>query len=150
MSGRRAKAARQEQTLRVRRYLRAFVVELRRILKRRAPEQYALFPKMKRPCHSCAFNPATDSWRGADATAVALMRAIATDSPFYCHEPMERVADGWRFDPERAELCAGYAVVAGDPATKLAFTRGVLGPDVPDDVALTIDHLVRQRMQAMP
>ncbi len=105
---------------------------------------------MKRPCHTCAFNPATDSWRGADTTAIALMRAIANDQPFYCHEPFERVKSGWKFDPAKAELCGGYAAVVGDPATKDAFVRSIAGPDLPDDVVATLNCLVHERLGELP
>lgn len=110
--------------------LHQFVRELRAILKRRAPAQRAQFPNQRPPCHTCAFNPQTDSWRGADATAFALLRALEEDQPFYCHEPFERTKTGWVFDRDKAILCAGYGMVIGDPDVKQAFVRALHDPGV--------------------
>lgn len=101
MSGKRAKARRRTQDSRLRGFLLGFIQELRRILKRRWPELRAQFPDQRSPCHTCALNPGTDNWRGFDSTAIALMRAIEYDEPFYCHEPFERTRDGWKFDREK-------------------------------------------------
>jgi hypothetical protein len=111
----------------VRRVLQAFIEELRAILKRRGPELYAQFPEVRRPCHTCAFNPATDCWRGADTTAARLMDAIERDQPFYCHENLPYVRGvGWVPVPAKMRLCAGWFAVMGHPETKSAFTRAVM------------------------
>lgn len=116
----------------VNRVLRRFVRILRGVLKSRGPEIYARFPNARRPCHTCAFNPSTDNWKGWDSTAYDLMRAIARDQPFYCHEPFERTKDGWKFDPAKASLCGGWAAVYGDPAAKTAFMRAAIEEQTPE------------------
>lgn len=141
MSAKRAKAERRRLEASVHEVLMGYIAELRRILKRRGPEMRERFPGARPPCHTCAFNPATDDWKGADATALALLRAFAKDQPFYCHEPLERGPDGWKFDPERAVLCGGYGAIVGDPEVKTAFVRS-LRPDLPDDVAVTVQCIV--------
>lgn len=149
MSQKRAKAVRRRHETQVHQVLMGYVAELRRILKRRGPEMRKRFPAARPPCHTCAFNPATDSWRGADSTALALIRAFAKDQPFYCHEPFERRPDGWKFDREKAVLCAGYAAIVGDPAVKTAFVRS-LRPDLPDDIAVAVQCIVDRRLAEAP
>jgi hypothetical protein len=140
---------RQAKDRRVHELMHAFIVELRKILRRRSPEYYAEFPNARRPCHTCAFNPATDEWRGADTTALALQKAIAADQPFYCHEPFERTKDGWKFDRTTAVLCGGYAVVVGDPETKRAFVRSI-APDISEAGADLIAGAVAERICDVP
>lgn len=149
MSGKVAKRERRRKDRSVHELLHAFVVELRRILRRRAPAHYARFPNARRPCHSCAFNPATDAWKGADTTAFALQKAIASDQPFYCHEPFERTADGWKFDRQKAVLCGGYAIVAGDPETKRAFVRSI-APGLDDAGVDFLSRAVAERICDVP
>lgn len=129
MSGKRSKAARQALVEHdVHAMLSTFIANLRVIFKRRAKEQYRRFPKMKPPCHTCAFNPATDSWVGADATAWSLAQAIRDLKPFYCHDGM-KIVDG-NYDPRTLDhpmkMCAGYGVVLGDPDTITAFERAAI------------------------
>lgn len=149
MSAKRAKAARRRLEARVHEVLVGYVAELRRILRRRGPEQRKQFPNARPPCHTCAFNPATDSWAGADSTALALQKAIAADQPFYCHEPFERTSEGWKFARDKAVLCAGYAPVAGDPDTKRAFVRSIR-PDLTDEQADALSGEVVERLCEMP
>lgn len=110
--------------------LRLFVKELRLIFRRRKAEYYEQFPNAARCCETCAFNPSTDDWEGADKTAYSLMRAIRDDAPFYCHEniPWKKDQKAWtpqdhRHFKENAKLCAGYALVTSDPGAKLAFVK---------------------------
>lgn len=117
----------------VKRMLRAFIDELRAVLKRVGPDLYRKFPDAPRPCHTCAFNPATDGWQGADMTAYTLMEAIRDGRPFYCHEniPWEKPTELWTTEEiqhymQHRKLCAGYAAVAGEPETKTAFVRAAL------------------------
>jgi hypothetical protein len=149
MSGKRAKQGRRGRDRAVIELLHGFVVELRRILRRRSPDYYRRFPDARRPCHTCAFNPATDSWKGAENTAFALQKAIAADEPFYCHEPFERTADGWKFDREKAVLCGGYAAVVGDPDTKRAFVRSIR-PGLTDAQADEVSGYVAERVCEIP
>ncbi len=93
-----ARQERQRKHLEVRKLLQAFMGELRTILKRVGPAVYRRFPNTPRPCATCAFNPSTDTWPGADATAYALWQAIAKDEPFYCHKNMQR-RPGGGYDP---------------------------------------------------
>lgn len=127
-----ARQERQRKELEVRKILRAFVWELRKILKRVGPGVYRRCPNMRRPCSTCAFNPSTDSWQGADATAFNLHEAISKDQVFYCHENMQKGPGGW--DPSTApELlpCAGWMAIVGEPETRTAFLRAALGPNKP-------------------
>lgn len=145
MSGKRAKQVRRKRDRAVTDLLHAFIVELRRILRRRSTDYYRRFPDARRPCHTCAFNPATDSWKGADTTAFALQKAIAADEPFYWHEPLERIPGGWKFDPAKAVLCGGYAAIVGDPETKRAFVRSI-APTLSDASADLIAGAVAERI----
>lgn len=125
----------------VERVLQRFMHHLRVILKRNAPAVIATFPDCRRPCHTCAFNQSTDRWKGWDSTAYGLMRAIAADQPFYCHEPFNRTKKthgDWIYDPAKAYLCAGYAMVIRDPEAKLAFTRAAIEEQAPDIAASSI------------
>lgn len=101
---------------------------------------------------ACCFvmlNPATDNWQGADTTVFSLQKAIALDEPFYCHEPFERIPGGWKFDPEKAVLCAGYAIVVDDPDTKRAFIRSIR-PDLTDAQADELAGLVASQICKVP
>jgi hypothetical protein len=113
----------------VNRILKTLIVELRAILKRVAPAYYARFPNAGRPCHSCAFNPSTDSWEGFDTTINGLLKCIHDDRPFYCHEgiPWKKPATEWT--PEdfaqfkaHAKLCSGFAILLGPEANRDAKT----------------------------
>jgi hypothetical protein len=102
----------------VNRTLKAFVVELRAILKRVAPMHYQEFPNAGRPCHSCAFNPATDNWQGFDTTVNGLMKCVLENQPFYCHEniPWKKPIEEWTTEDHRqfkehAQLCSGFAIL---------------------------------------
>jgi hypothetical protein len=111
----------------VRRVLRLFMAELRAILKRRWKEHYRLFPGSAKPCRSCAFAPSTDQWKGWDTTAIRLMEAIRDDRPFYCHANMPYdKKKGWVPDLKNLQICAGWTIIATDPATKSAFMKAVL------------------------
>jgi hypothetical protein len=69
------------------RVLKALIVELRKILKRVAPGYYRRFPNAGRPCHTCAFNPATDNDRE------------------------HSVEEDHRHFKEHAQLCSGFAIL---------------------------------------
>lgn len=133
-ASRRKSMTKAEKRTLVNRVLRAFIGELRVILRRVAPSFYQRYPNATRPCHSCAFNPGTDDWQGFDTTANGLMKAIRDDRPFYCHEniPWKKPIAEWttedhRHFKEHGKLCAGFAAIQGDPETKLAFMRAALG-----------------------
>ena len=103
------------------RFLRSYVRVLRRILKRRgAPRP---------PCHTCAFNPATDDWRGFEKTMVNLMESIHHGRPFVCHEGLPRDPTGqWCLRTgEMPPLCAGYEAIKDDPETKRAALEVLKG-----------------------
>lgn len=111
MSAKRAKLGRKLARDAVRALFLGVLTRLRSILKARGQ---AAYPDTRRPCHTCAFNPGTDSWQGFDSTALGLIRALLNDSPFYCHRNMPRDATGeWLFDPVTAEPCVGYEAVRG-------------------------------------
>lgn len=116
--------------------LRLFMRELRSIYKRISRAYYLTFPNAERPCKTCAFNPATDSWEGWDSTAYAVMKAIRDDTPFYCHEgiPWTTPIEEWtpeqiKHFEENRQLCSGWAVVYGDPRAKTAFARAAIKSD---------------------
>lgn len=117
----------------VSRVLRIFMQELRAILKRRAPEHFKQFPNARRPCHTCAFNPSTDTWKGWDTTANGLQKSIHANQPFYCHEdiPWRKPVAEWTAEDHQQfeankKLCAGFAAIVGDPATKDAFCMAAI------------------------
>ena len=120
MSGRRHKQTRdRERRAYLRRFLSRYIGELRRMLKRRWPDHVARYPQTRRPCSTCAFNPSTDTWPGFETTVFELLTAIDRGRPFYCHEDLPTNHAGeWCWDAEKAHLCAGWAVVAIDPATR--------------------------------
>ena len=101
MSGRQAKAARARQRRDyVHRFMVRYVAVLRRILKRAWPDYARRHPETPGPCHSCAFNPDTDTWPGFEKTALCLMEALQKDQPFYCHEHLPTNPNGeWYYDP---------------------------------------------------
>ena len=110
----------------IRRWCEEYIALLREMLKSAWPAIKKDFPQHSPPCHSCAFNPGTDSWPGFEKTALGLMFAIKDDTPFYCHEGFSQDDDGeWVFDPAKAQLCAGYAAVANDPNLKAAALKAV-------------------------
>lgn len=136
MSGRSARRARRRIKSRyVDRFLRAYITVLRRILKRRGiPEGEPS------PCHTCAFNPGTDSWRGFQSTVTRVMESVEQGRPFLCHEGLPTRPDGnWYLPTERQplwnpktgevtwpagvdppKLCAGFEAVKDDPDTARA------------------------------
>ena len=102
----------------IRRWCEEYIALLREMLKSAWPAIKKDFPQHSPPCHSCAFNPGTDSWRGFEKTVTGLMFAIEDAKPFFCHEGHPRTEDGWLLDPAKAQLCAGYAAVANEPNLK--------------------------------
>ena len=110
----------------IRRWCEAYIALLRAMLKSAWPAIKKDFPQSRPPCHSCAFNPGTDSWPGFEKTVSGLMFAIKDDTPFYCHEGFPQDDDGeWVFDPAKAQLCAGYAAIANDPHLKAAQVKAM-------------------------
>lgn len=133
MSGKTAKRERSKRDMVVDAFMRAFMTELRVIFKRNAKEKYQRFPGMATPCSTCAFNESTDSWKGWDATAWGLMRAIDQDRPFYCHhkksgEEWPTVRGEYALDPTSKDLraCGGWLVVVGEPDAKTAQIRAAM------------------------
>lgn len=103
----------------IRRWCVAYIGRMRAILKRTWPDLKQKFPNHRSPCHTCAFNPATDSWPGFEKTVTGLMFAIEDGKPFYCHDKMPQDDDGqWQMDPDHAQLCTGWAALAGEPGLK--------------------------------
>ena len=81
MSGRRHKANRRAdrlaaQTAYVTRFMTAYIAELRSILKRAWPGYVRRHPDTRGPCHSCAFNPGTDTWTGFEKTVGSSQRSV--------------------------------------------------------------------------
>ena len=73
-------------------------------------------------------NPATNSWRGQDSTALRLIGALVQSQPFYCHDgaPFNE-EHGWAVDPKTAPLCAGYFVLlSADAEQTKALIRKAL------------------------
>ena len=108
MSGRRHKASRRAdrlaaRTAYVKRFMAAYIAELRSILKRAWPNYARRHPDTRGPCHSCAFNPGTDTWTGFEKTVFGLMNAIRKRQPFYCHErlPTDPTSGDWYWDGAR-------------------------------------------------
>lgn len=124
----------------VRRFLLAYMGELRRILKRISPAYKRRFPNAPPPCHTCAFNPGTDDWPGMETTLSGLLRQIGNDQPFYCHEGLPTDCEGnWVWDPEKAKLCQGFAMIQNAPGVKLAIVAASrkAGP-MPDEIAAKV------------
>ena len=109
----------------IRRWCEEYMALLREILKSAWPTIKDDFPQHSPPCHTCAFNPATDSWIGFERTVTSLMDAIKDDQPFFCHEGHPRDESGFQVDPAKAELCAGYSAVADHPQIKGAAAKAI-------------------------
>ena len=95
----------------------------RQAKKKRARERREILKRTLGPCHSCAFNPSTDTWRGFEKTTLGLMDAIREDRTFYCHEQLPRTPNGdWYFDPTLPPpaRCRGWEAIAAHPETKRA------------------------------
>ena len=107
----------------IRRWCEIYISELRVILKSAWPDVMRRFPHHESPCHTCAFNPSTDSWPGFENTVTGLMFAIEEDRPFYCHDGHRLTSYGWLVDPRKAKLCAGYAAIAAEPKLKAVAAR---------------------------
>ena len=127
MSGRRARERRKRETRAyIGRFLRTYIGVLRGILKRRAPDLPA---DARRPCHSCAFNPSTDTLPGFEKTMLGLIRSLDTGEPFYCHEglPTDPATGEWYYDPREPlpARCAGWEAIADDPDAKRAGVRAI-------------------------
>ena len=149
------KRSRRDRRRRVRtyidRYFLGYVRILRGVLKRRG------IPEGSRsPCHSCAFNPGTDTWEGFDSTVMGLMECLTEGrKPFICHEGLPTRPDGawylpvelmptgwdpktgkvtWREGVEPPPLCAGFAAVKDDPEAKRAHIAAIgrIGPPPPE------------------
>jgi hypothetical protein len=111
----------------IRRVCKAFLRELRAIYARVLPEYRRQFPRAKRPCKTCAFNPSTDRWVGMEKTALQLAKAIETDQPFYCHANMPYMRGyGWIPIKSKLRLCAAWATIMNDAATKQAMHKAVM------------------------
>ena len=141
MSGRRHKASRRAdrlaaQTAYVKRFMVSYIATLRSILKRAWPEYSRRHPDTRGPCHSCAFNPSTDTWTGFEKTVFSLTNAIRKRQPFYCHEHLPTDPTGqWYCDPtmEMPPRCRGWDAIADHPETAAAARATVktLGPPPP-------------------
>jgi hypothetical protein len=114
----------------VRRVMRAFLGELRAILKRDAPAYYAAHPDAPRPCHSCAFSPSTDRWTGMETTANHVREALANGSDFSCHQglPWRKPLQDWTPAEIRKQIfnptpCAAYTICRRAADAPDAFTR---------------------------
>lgn len=127
MSHKTAKHHRQVHKDDLRDLLLDIVKRLRRVLAQKGPDLYKQFPNMKRPCHTCAFNPQTDEWVGFDATILRLLTALGTSEPFYCHDGMPIVDEcyQWPESMESVPFCGGWAVVAGLDETAVAFVEAL-------------------------
>lgn len=134
MSGRQAKQKRASaRRAYVHRFLATYMAALREILQHAWPAYARRHPDTPGPCHSCAFNPGTDTWSGFEKTVIGLMDAITKDQPFYCHEKLPTKANGdWYWDatlppPPR---CRGWEAIAARRETKAAAIATVkrLGP----------------------
>lgn len=132
MSGKRAKAARRGPTTEVNRILRNALERLRAIFRRRAPVLFEAHPEWRRPCHSCAFVPSTDAWKGWDTTVLNLVQALEQGVPFWCHEPLPRGGDGWTWEADKARVCMGWAAIVADRGAKLAFVRASVDRELTD------------------
>ena len=101
MSGRRHKKKRLAERRRyVQRFMRTYIADLRQILQRAWPAYERSHPDTRGPCHTCAFNPSTDTWPGFEKTAFSLMDAIRKGQPFHCHEGLPTKPNGeWYYDP---------------------------------------------------
>lgn len=65
--------------------LRLFMSEIRKFYCDASDKLDRCLPDREKSCHSCAFNPECDSWKGFVYTAYGLLWAINNRSPFLCH-----------------------------------------------------------------
>jgi hypothetical protein len=116
----------------VHRIMLAFMREVQSVFRRHAPAYYRANPDARRPCHSCAFNPRTNGWKGMDVTADNLRKSLANGTTFSCHQglPWRTPMHEWTDEQLRKVLldptpCAGYSVCMQAPAedTFGAFER---------------------------
>lgn len=145
MSHKKAKRDRISAQQNVRAMLHRYVANLREVFKRNAPAMYAAGPELPRPCHTCAFNPKTDTWAGFDQTMMRMERAIAWDQPFFCHEnlPRREITNDWYYDGGPLEPCAGWLAIRNDPDARRAYARAVV-----PEVELTdaqVDYVIQQQ-----
>lgn len=124
----RAKRERRKQKIELRAYLESIITRLRKLFKTRSVEHFRAAPDARRPCHSCAFNPGTDTWQGFDSTVFGLERAILSGTRFFCHEnlPRDPVTNDWLFDPRVAQPCAAYELIKSGPEAAREVVRGML------------------------
>ena len=145
MSGKRARAKRRAaEHSYLDRYLRAYMGALRRILKRRGIPEGA-----SPPCHSCAFNPATDHWPGFAATVSGVMTSLEKVTPFVCHEHMPQGADGqWFLEPGKPmpPRCAGFEAVKGDPEVERAGLIATAQAGGAEAAPRTMRRIISQRI----
>lgn len=130
-----SRAKRERRTLRAqtRALCQRIIAGLRGRLKAEASAVLEQFPHHRRPCHTCAFNPATDGDAGFDTTVWGLAEAIVHDRPFYCHENLPKTANGeWVFDPAVARLCAGGVMLTDRRAAKRAILEALVERPVRD------------------
>jgi hypothetical protein len=100
--------------------LRSFLLDVQARFKKLAPAYFREHQDARRPCATCAFNPATNKMRGWVATAAGLARVCdGRTASFRCHtgEPKR----GEQYLPATYE-CAGMQVVRQDPTLHDAFT----------------------------
>lgn len=95
------------------RFLRMFMREVRWLWRRKAD------PSIPPQCRSCAFNPGTDSAKGFESTAKALLDALTEERPFYCHSglPWRKPREEWSTEELQkalatARFCSGWQAIA--------------------------------------
>ena len=120
MSGRQHKKKRRDERRRyVQRFMAPYIAELRQILRRAWPEYERRHPDTRGPCHTCAFNPSTDTWPGFEKTVFGLLETIRKGAPFYCHEHLRTDVDGdYEWDGMiPPTVCRGWEAIAAHPDT---------------------------------
>jgi hypothetical protein len=117
----------------VRRVLALFMEDLQATFRRRAAGRCKPFLRANPPCHSCAFNSATNGARGFESTANNVRAALAERRPFFCHQgfPWRKRITRWtpaeirRFFVHR-RFCSGWGGGVGAPRSATAFERAAI------------------------
>ncbi len=106
------------------RVLRSFLTDVQARFKKLAPTYFREHPDARRPCATCAFNPATNAMRGWEKTAIGLIDVCEGKKlEFRCHTGSPKPGEQYGISPHE---CAGMQVVRQDPTLHEAFIGACL------------------------
>ncbi len=101
--------------------LQRFMVEIRGLLAMALQRTKLITPAMEGQCHTCAFNPATDTFAGFPATAYGLLWSFIHDKDFCCYGDNPDWKDQHLIDEENPLLCRGFGSVRLYCGTRATF-----------------------------